>query len=438
MQLYYALEGFLNFVNNWWWVLPPFILWKPTVFLYLWWLRTRWLMRQSWIVLEIKMPKNIVKPIRAMEVVLEGMWQMYDDPNPREKWFEGKVLLSYSFDIISIEGEIHFFIRTPVGARHIVEAQVYSQYPEAEISEAKDYWRYVPQDVPNKEWDLWGWDYKLKKANPIPIRTYTTFETEHEALEEKRIDPLASLLEGMGKFGPGEQLWIQIIACPIRSDPDPMKGIPWVQEGEALRDQLARRTKKPVKQKSIFVQFFDLLIFGILPTPATQVEEREVLPPEMKLTPGEKEVLAAVERKVSKLGFECTVRFIYLGKKEVFKRAKVRLPMSYFTNFMTENMNGFVPISKSITKSHTVLTWFLDTRRAYLRKRKIFRNYVNRFSTFFPRPGGTFVLNTEELATIYHFPTQLTAPSSSVSRVESTKKGPPADLPVELEEDLGL
>lgn len=409
--------------------MPPFILWKSTIFLYLWWRRQVWLSKQSYTLLEVRMPKDILKPIRAMEVVMEGLWQMYDGPNPREKWFEGKMLQSYSFEIICIGGDIHFFIRIPSGARNLAESQVYSQYPEAEIFEAKEYWKYVPQDIPNKDWDLWGWDYKLKKANPIPIRTYTSFETEHEALEEKRVDPLASLLEGMARIGPGEQLWVQIIAQPIRSDVD----IPWVAEGEKLRDKLARRESPPPKQKSLIEMAIDLLIFAKPPEPLKE-KEKEIMPPEMKLTPGEKEVLTAVEKKTSKLGFECSIRFIYLGTRDVFTRAKVRLPMGYFANFLTENMNGFVPISQSITKSHTILTWFLDKRRAYLRKRRIFRNYVLRFSTFFPRPGGTFILNTEELATIFHFPGQLTAPSALIERIEAKKKEPPSDLPVELQE----
>ena len=84
-----------------------------------------------------------------------------------------------------------------------------------------------------------------------------------------------------------------------------------------------------------------------------------------------------------------------------------------------------------------------------MRKRKQFRDYIARLPSYFhwnfegklpfflrlirypPNPGirGTIVLNSEELATIYHFPSKITIPS--MSYVEAKKAGPPASLPVE-------
>ncbi|GAI18321.1 unnamed protein product, partial [marine sediment metagenome] len=69
-------------------------------------------------------------------------------------------------------------IRIPEKNRDSAESAIYSQYPEAEISIADDYTKYIPQDIPNKDWDLWGSDYKLLKENPYPIKTYLKFETE--------------------------------------------------------------------------------------------------------------------------------------------------------------------------------------------------------------------------------------------------------------------
>ena len=142
-------------------------------------------------------------------------------------------------EIVSIGGEIHFYIRTPEQFRGIIESNIYSQYPEAEIFEVPDYTKNVPQDIPNKEWDLWGTDEINTKPNPYPIKTYKKFETEIQPVEEKRLDPLAGLLEGMATLGPGEQMWIQIVAKPIREEID------WIKEGKKIRDKLARRPEKP-------------------------------------------------------------------------------------------------------------------------------------------------------------------------------------------------
>lgn len=382
------------------------------------------------ILLEIRIPKEVLKPIRAMETVLSNLWQIhYDEPDSWEKWIEGKFSFSYSFEIAAINGEPHFFIRTTETNREAVEAAVYSQYPNAEIFLADDYTKYIPQDVPNKDWDLWAADYKLLKPDPYPIKTYMKFETEHEALEEKRIDPIATLLEAMAKTGPGEQVWVQIVAKPITD-----KELPWVTEGLKIRDEIARRQTKTVTYRPLILEAADVLISGTVPG-GPEEKEKELIPPEMKLTPGEREIITAVEEKISKLGFKTNVRFIYLGNKESFFKPKLRLALSYFGAFTTQNLNAIVPHGQPyITKVKT--SWFLPynlvkERRLYFRKRAIFRKYKMRVNPAFPAKGGTFVLNTEELATLFHFPGKTSASAPFVKRIESKKGEAPSELPVE-------
>jgi hypothetical protein len=421
-------------VKNWWWVPWPFLLFKPFVFLYLWWRVDTFLKAQKSMFLEIRIPKEILKPIRAMEVVVDHLWQaIYDPPDAWEKWVEGKVQLSYAFEIASIGGDVHFFIKIPTGSRDSIEAAIYSQYPEAEISEADDYTRFIPQDIPNGEWDLWGADYKALKPNPYPIKTYVDFETEHESKEEKRVDPMAELFEVMAKIKPGEQLWLQILAEPTTD-----KDFPWVTEGKKIRDELARRTKKEgPERKSLLMEAADVLITGEPPKEPPK-EEKEIIPSEMKLTPGERDVITAVERKISKRGFLTTIRFIYLGQKDVFFKPKLRLIMSYFSAFFTQNLNGLVPYGQpymtKIKKSLFPLFNLFIPRRLYLKKRSIFRKYRTRSTVAFPKPSAwpsPFVLNTEEMATIFHFPGKISAPAPFVGRIDAKKGEAPSGLPVE-------
>ena len=188
-------------VKNWWWVLLPIILYQPCVFFWLYWRRERWASAQKFILLEIKMPKEILKPLRAMEQVFSAFWgNIYDPPDWWENWVEGKMLLPLSLEIVSLGGEPHFFVRTHDSRRNAIESSIYSQYPDAEISIVDDYVKYVPQDVPNKNWDTWGTDYELIKPDVYPLKTYSKFFEERPeiAKEEKRIDPVATLLEGAG------------------------------------------------------------------------------------------------------------------------------------------------------------------------------------------------------------------------------------------------
>ena len=59
----------------------------------------------------------------------------------------------------------------------------------------------------------------------------------------------------------------------------------------------------------------------------------------------------------------------------------------------------------------------------------MFDAYINRSAFYKPHKRKTIVLNTEELATIYHFPGSVVQ-TPSLSRIESKKGEPPAGLPV--------
>ncbi len=423
-QIISALSVLWQILKVWWWLPLLFILWRPFIFLYTFWRKEKFDATVKRIVLEIKIPKDVLKPIKAMEDVFAGIHAIHDVFTWREVWIEGQFLLNVSLEIVSLGGEIHFYIRTPVQFRGIVESNIYSQYPEAEITEVPDYTQAVPQDIPNKDWDIWGTDEISTKPNAYPIKTYKKFETETQPVEEKRLDPLAGLLEGMATVQPGEQMWIQIVAKPIREE------VPWIEEGKKIRDKLVRRPEKP-KPKSMIQEAIEVVVLGNPPGGAPTTAEKEVIPPEMKLTPGEKDIVQGIEEKIGKFGYECNIRYVFLGRRDVFFRPRARIPFGFFKNVSSENMGGFKPDKRTLTKVKSPFFWFLDKRRVYLKKRRIFRYYVKRWTPYFPLPGGTFILNSEELATLFHFPGKITVPTPSIPRVEAKKGEAPPELPVE-------
>ena len=418
-------------IQAWWWLFLPFLLGKPLLYLWLWWRFELFINQQKFILLEVKLPEESIKPIRAMEQVMDGIQQgFWDPPNFWEKWWNGKISIGFQLEIVSIGGEIHFYIRCPDNRRDIVEANIYSQYPETEITLAEDYAKNIPHNIPNKDWDMWASDYKLDKPSPYPIKTYLEFETEAEKEEEKRVDPLAALLETFAKIKSGEQLWIQIQASSIGQE----DAEPFLKEGKAIRDKIAKRPEA-AKPKPMIQEAAEILISGP-PSEEKKEKSMELIAPELRLTPGEKEIIAGVERKISKPFFTCSIRFIFLGKREVWFKSNLRLAIAYFGNYVTENMNALFPLGKTITKVYSRPPFsILDRRRRYLRKRKMFRLYLERYPPCFPRKGnyktGTFILNTEELASLFHFPSRRVAPAPGVSRVEAKKAGSPTGLPTE-------
>jgi len=366
-----------------------------------------------------------------METVLTGVWQLYGPPSWHEKWWDGQFDLGFSLEIASIEGTPHFYIRIPEKARDLFEEHFYAQYPDIEIFEVDDYTKKVPQNIPNDRWQVWGTDFTMvKESDCYPIRTYKDFETEHELTEEKRIDPMAALMEGLSKIGKDEQIWIQIKAKPFTGDNDDLNFFGRVKEAFT---KAAGRKESP-KPLSILASVSNILI-GY---PEIEESKKEDAYPEMKLTPGEKLKLAGLENKKGKPLYNCFIRYVYVAKKEKFNGGRIKIAMSYFNLFNNPEMGILVPFGKTITKvkkNWKDFFWFTE-RRLYPKKRKMFRNYVRRVNAFFPtsKKGEAFVLNTEELASLYHFPSRVSAPPSAIQRVESRKKEAPYNLPTEKEE----
>jgi hypothetical protein len=402
-----------------WWVLPPIILFGPLKTWYLKFKQDPWIRKQNFILLELKFPRQELKPIKAMENVFATLWGTYDPANPKEKWFEGKILVYFTVEITSVEGIPHFYIRVARAMTKTVESAIYSQFPGIEIAEVPDYVKNVPPGLPNKDWDIWGCDYVLIKEDVYPIKTYRQFFEEKEGLkEEKQIDPLASLLEGLARLGKGEQIWIQIMARPVTvSEND------YVRRGKEEVGKLVGRPEKP-KSKTLFREFIDLLFFNIAPG-GVKNGEKPVIPTEMKLTPGERTVVQAIEEKISKNAFSANIRFVYLARKENFFGAMKTIPMTFFRQFNTQHLNSIIPYSKTVTKVQAPALF--AAARAYVKKRIMFRRFCEREKI----DDSAFILNIEEMATIFHFPTLESVSEAILPRIETKKGSPPLELPVE-------
>ncbi|MEK7519431.1 MAG: hypothetical protein AAB565_01425 [Patescibacteria group bacterium] len=426
-----VLEESWRIFGLWWWIFLPFFIFPTFRDRYRFWIQTNWDATIPKVVLEMKLPKEVIKPIKAMEYVFAGFHAIHDVMTWREVWLEGQFQLAFTIEIVSFGGDVHFYIRCPERFKHTIEANIYAQYAEVEITEVEDYTKNVPLDIPNKEWDVWGTEMIPAKPDYYPIKTYPKFEAEKETIEEKRIDPLAQLLEGMAALKAGEQLWLQLRLAPVLSEKAHLQ---WLESAMEGRDKLAKRPGKGGRNKPMVQEAFEIFLPGWDPE-SQKPKEAELIPPEMKLTPGEKDIVQAIEEKLSKVGYNCNIRFLYLSPREVHFRPRVQIPFSFFKSISAQNLNGLKPDKTKQTKVKSVPFWFMDERLLYLKKRRIFRNYVKRWHPIFPkvprRLKDFYFLNIEELATIFHFPGRIVAPTPSLPRIEVKKGGAPPGLPVE-------
>ena len=88
----------------------------------------------KWTLLEIRIPKEIMKSPAAMELALINAFQQSGGVGTwMAKWWLGKVLLWFSLELVSTGGNVKFFVRIPSQFKDIVETNIYAQYPTVEI-----------------------------------------------------------------------------------------------------------------------------------------------------------------------------------------------------------------------------------------------------------------------------------------------------------------
>jgi len=145
----------------------------------------------NYTLLAIDVPKENEQGPKAVEQIFAHLSGVESNPSWKEKYLQGHRQPCFSLEIISIEGYIQFLIRTPSNFRDLVEAAIYAQYPEAEITEVEDYTKNAPTTFPSEKYDLWGTELILYNKDAYPIKTYPEFEDPTS--QEQFKDPMAAL-----------------------------------------------------------------------------------------------------------------------------------------------------------------------------------------------------------------------------------------------------
>ena len=387
-------------------------IWLPIfltgIFLNLWlrYVRTKAHIKNGGLLLEIKLPRDVFKSPLAMEIILTSLYQR-GGSSYVETFLKGKYRPWFSLEIVSIDGNVRFFIWTQPKFRQLIESQFYSQYPGVEIYEAEDYTKNVFLDP--KEISLWGTTFKKKnkKGDVYPIKTYVDYGLDREQEEESKIDPLTSLLEFMGSIKAGEQVWIQILIQAHRE--------------MTMKDDAVFPNKPSWNKKAE----------GVIKDRIDEISGADDEDgPRRALTPGEKDTIAALERTLTKLPFEVGIRGFYIARSGAFNPIGITGLIGSFRQFGSPHLNE-ISLGKNTDFDYA---WedFRRIRRTN-KEKKLLNAYKLR--SFFQIPyqyalkTKPFIMNTEELATIFHLPGQvLTTPT--ITKIPSRKSEPPANLPI--------
>ena len=445
MDLVINIQPILNFLS-----LPPgqfmmmlfyYIGWLPFSLTFLWGVVQVWLRyirlaygaSEKAILLAIDVPRGNAQTPMAVENIFAYLAGAHSTKDLYEKWWLGEWQLYFSFEIVSIGGYIQFLIWTPEKYRNLVYTAVYSQYPDAEITEVNDYTEGFSPQFPNDEYDIFGSEYKLTKNSVYPVKTYKNFEHQFgEETETQYKDPMAVLMDLLGSMKKGEQLWYQILVIPIAHT--------WADEGDVeIKKIIGEKVAASALLDKIFESAINALaafseaiyrLWGDID--ATKAEEKEPQFRMMNLKPRQKKQVEGIQEKVGKVGFAVKIRYVYIAKKEVINKNKVAYGFTgYMKQFNFNDLNSYKPDTGdggTITKLQ--YEKIFGNYRLNLRKRKLMTAYKFRSDI---RGRLPHILNTEELASIWHFPIEAVVKTPLIQKAPGRKVEPPAGLPVSID-----
>lgn len=428
---------------RYWWAWLPIVLGAVAYQTWFDYQRTKFLAGLKWVLLEVIPPPEILySSPRAAESIFSGLHATYAG-KPGTSWksqfFQGKVPVSFSFEIVSNGGETHFYIRCQQDQRNVVEALIFSQYPEAEIRIiSDDYIDAVPPKLDLTQYDVSGAELEFTQDSPAyPIKSYIEFEEAGGKDEYARLDPIAPLLEIMSALHPGEQLWLQYVFRATGGD--------WVKEGQKVVDKLSGKEEKKPEASFIvklisapFVLLEGLFTeMGLMKKPEEKKKEEKEFNLQ-KLTPAQKKVLEQVEYKLAKLAFKTGIRLVYVAPKDAFDGSRIASVTAMFKQLYYNNLNTFKP--GNTTRDKGLLKWMFPSDKGFFADERVARKKARIYDAYrkrefpnkaFPKTTGAellVILNTEELATLWHMP-GLNVKAPFLPRVEAKKGQPPASLP---------
>jgi hypothetical protein len=388
-------------------------IWVPAILLNLafrYWLnyKTReWIQGQGSVLLEIKLPNELVKSPALMEVFLHMLYQT-GVGSLTDVFFKGRVRPWFSLELVSDGGQVHFYIWMHAKWKKLVESQLYAQFPNVEVYEVPDYALAIPYDREKYKFSKMA-HMILVKPDAYPIKTYIDYGLDEDPDEEFKNDPLSQVIEFLGSLKPGEHAWIQIL---IRA-----------HTKEGLK--YTRVVTKPDWQGGVKAE-----IKKIIEKEAHIKPEKDQGQRFTNLSDIQKDTIKAIERNASKFAFDSMIRVAYFSLQEVNNPNNIGGLLGSFKSFGSGNLNGFKP--GFVADYDYPWQDFNDLRRIKNEK-KMLEAYKRRaiFETPFRHfENKPYILSVEEVATLFHFPSSMVAATPTLSRIPSKKAAAPHNLPV--------
>ncbi len=325
--------------------------------------------------------------IGAMEQLLTSLSTLKERGGIMHRLLYDNPYISFEIANSSKDEEIIFFVAIPKKFTESVEKQINSFFPNASLEKSKDFNVFAPGSFTQAA------VLKLRRKYVFPIRTYENLE----------VDPLNAITNALSKLDTVEEgAAIQLVIKPAspgwrssgRSIAHKM------QQGKRLKDIHSNSYAMKVG-KEIGSTFYDTVV-------KTKKDESNPLGSKtVQLTPEEQEMVKGLEQKASKTGFKVNIRLIASAKTDERAQQILAQLENAFSQYENADINCFQV--KSRIKGKDIAYDF------------IFRNFIEE---------QAMILNTEEIASIFHLPISATE-TPKIKWLKANSAPPPLNIPQE-------
>lgn len=272
---------------------------------------------------------------------------------------------NFSFEVVAYNSKISFCITAPKNRALYLEQQIHAHYPEASIEEVEDY------NIFNSQGEVMAGYLQAKRSFIFPFLDY----------KDMNSDPMNSIINVMSKLDRDESIAVQFVVRSAKKK--------W--HSTVKNAVLRAYEKKDVNEvlrisSSAFHNFANFFIYDVFfyMFGGGRPEKKEGLDKDDKkeLTEKEREMLKKMEEKNSKAGLDVNLRLIVSSKSPI----NVKTYLDNISNAFSEYNyyqygNSFKKINRR-QQSKTIENF-------------IYRRFIKKQS---------FLLNTQELASMYHLP----------------------------------
>lgn len=296
-----------------------------------------------------------------------------------------------SFEIVARDGLVFYYAVVPTVLTDVVRQAIAAAYPSARLEEVAEHT--VFSKVGKLSGTIGG-EFTLKKSFSYPIATY---------LESKR-DASRALLNAISAAGREDGIGLQVLIRPANES--------WTKSSIALADKIVK--DKGIKKGGLseFVAVRDIME-ALWKPPESAAEKNNNPDEKQQLNAVEQSTVDAIQEKTRYPGYEVLIRVVVSSNTAAQSQTLLKNIVAAFALFDSPSFNGF---KFNLSRNLEELT------SAYILR-------------FFPQQITQNVLNSVELATLFHLPDQNSIPTLQVQRQMSKQVDGPTQI---MEEGLLL